>query len=226
MTSSLRLTLLVAAGSLLTACPPTCGGFDGGGDQVFAKPNGDRAIACASGGFVATRAGVSMEGRISGISVVDGPTGALAFVFVESEWTVVEMNEVTLDRADAMCQELTARTWWTAASTLHLPVATAFTKPAEGFTSVEACHATHPDGVCEDAMLLCPDGTARISTDGSDDVGTYSSQAGELEILTSTWGISGTYTGHAVETISYAHGNHELVRWQTTPLAKISLACK
>jgi hypothetical protein len=228
MTSSLRLALLLATGSLLTACPlaPTCGGFDGGGDRVYAQANGDSAIACENGGFIATRENVAMEGRISNTSVTDGPTGALAFVFAAAEWTPVEMNEVTLDHADTLCQDLTTRAWWTAAPLEHLPIATAFTKPAEGFASVEACRAENPDGICEDQMLLCPDGSAQLATAEGDDVGTYSTLAGELDILTSTWGFSGTYETGALETISLAPGTGTTVHWKTTASAGVSLSCK
>ncbi len=229
MTSTLRLSLLLAAGSLLTACPlaPSCGGFSGGGDLVYARPNGDSAIACSNGGFIATIATAPIEGRISGTAVTEGSTGAFAFDFAhDGDWTAVEMNEVTLDHADTLCQDLATRTWWTAAPLEHLPIATAFTKPAEGFATVEACAAANPDGICVDQMLLCPDGSAQLATAEGDDVGTYSAQAGELGILTATWDFSGMYANKSLETGSLTPGTNDQVRWQTTALANVSLRCK
>ena len=242
MTSTLRLAFLAAVSSTLTACPlaPGCGAFNGASDQVFARANGDSAIACGNGGFVATLGNVSMEGRVTADAVADGPTGAFAFDFshtstsatsttIGTDWTAVDTNEVTLDHADTLCQDLTTRTWWTASTLQQLPVATAFSKAPENYLSIDDCRAVNqanPDAICEDVMLLCPDGSAQLVTAEGSDHGTYTVDVGQLGVTTEKWGIAGTYTNGSLDTFGLIPGSNYKVTWQTKALADVSLRCK
>jgi hypothetical protein len=193
----LLLAAAVTASSLLTACPlvPQCGGFQGAGDQVFASAHGDSFVACENGGFAATFAdGRSFSGLRFGENVIDAATGAVAFDFEMGDetarsnalgggdFTVVDMNEVALDHADALCRDIANQPWFVTQSA-QLPVATAFV--AEDATG---------DGTAA-TMLLCPDGTAQIELAGSPaQTGTYSAESGELGVFTAAWSLSGTYT--------------------------------
>jgi len=130
----MRTVLLVAA--LAAALLPStgcilggCGGFDGVGDQVYAREGGEMLIACNNGGFVANLQTTSIEGRIEyngdGTAIgVKGDDASLAFDWIVNAdgvstpqlgaamWTKQNLDKVALDHADVLCQDLQTRGWW------------------------------------------------------------------------------------------------------------------
>lgn len=237
MRTALALAALAASTSLLAACPlaPTCGGYEGAGDAVFASAAGDSFVACENGGFAATFAdGRTFAGLARGTNIIDPATGALAFDFVYGDaratassaalggtYTAVAMTEVSLDHADALCRDLAQQPWFTrAAEAQALPVATAF-------VSTDA--STDPSETA--TILLCPDGRAQVAF-GSDpvDTGSYTAQDAELGILTERFTISGTYanlSGAVADgaMTTYALRGDTVTHWHTVAPASIDLTC-
>src|SRR5580698_311905 len=64
MRTLLALAFMAASSLSLTGCPLGCGGYSGGGDQVYVRGN-DVLILCANGAFVE---------QLSGQPEVDGMT--------------------------------------------------------------------------------------------------------------------------------------------------------
>jgi len=115
---------LLASLVFMTGCG--CGGFSGGSDRVYAS-NSDALTICENGGFVATIAGATTEGRYDEATLVGtrGDTGAVAFTMTtnadgtvstkplsDNDWTLLSLNPTELDHADVQCTDLTTRAWW------------------------------------------------------------------------------------------------------------------
>jgi hypothetical protein len=134
MRTLLALALVAPLAVLLPGCPLGCGAYDGAGDQVYSRGN-DMLILCENGGFVATLETRTLEGRFMTNPVgsdargfgVNGEDGQLAFDLFDnpdgtartpqlgdSPWSQVNLDEVGLDHADSLCQDLVNRPWWTA----------------------------------------------------------------------------------------------------------------
>ncbi|HSN25145.1 MAG TPA: hypothetical protein VLT45_02635 [Kofleriaceae bacterium] len=135
----MRKVLFATAVTLLpflAGCPGFCGGFSGGSDKVYAHAS-DSLIICSNGGFVASLASGSIEGRLVSIAPATagdtefeahrGETGDLEFRLIETpddvattpelgneQWTLEMLDATALDHADVLCQDLETRAWWTA----------------------------------------------------------------------------------------------------------------
>ncbi|HEY1555300.1 MAG TPA: hypothetical protein VGF94_10755 [Kofleriaceae bacterium] len=102
-----------------------CGGYTGGGDEVYARGE-DQLILCDNGGFVATTSAAgTIEGRFDDANLVEGSDGAVVSQLVyetdgtlltpalgANAWQPVDEGKTGLDHADALCQALATRTWW------------------------------------------------------------------------------------------------------------------
>jgi hypothetical protein len=167
MTRLLLLAPALLAATLATGCGCSIGGQS---DTVFARGQ-DQLILCDNGGFVATVASATLEGRQSTISgqtrAATGATGARAFTLSsdgvtatstglgDGAWQPVALDSWAKTHANQACLGLEQRPWWAMPTTL--PVPTAF---AGGATQ----------------LLLCPDGTVH----GTFGDGTYSQDLGDL----------------------------------------------
>jgi len=135
----LLLASILVSLAFLSGCVPLggCGGFQGGGDQVYARGQ-DQLILCENGVFVVDSAQYgTIEGRYTWSDAADdnavattGTTGALAFDFYnngdgtastpqlgDNPWTTVDLDQTALDHADTACQTLETRSWWNTPST-------------------------------------------------------------------------------------------------------------
>jgi hypothetical protein len=134
MRTLLAAALLATITFTLSGCPGGCGAYQGAGDQVYARGS-DQLILCDNGGFTADVASGTIEGYYtenapgSTVAVVGttGSTDEHAFdltsnadgtatipQFGADAWQVVSLDKTGLDHADARCQDLATRTWWTA----------------------------------------------------------------------------------------------------------------
>jgi hypothetical protein len=250
----IALTLLPAL--LLTGCPLGCGGYTGSGDRMLRRGN-DALLLCENGGYVAMfENGSTLEGRyeenlpgstVTGIGV-DGPSGARLFSLTfaddgtatadgmgDGTWledSAFESDQVALDHADVQCNDLSTRAWWNTFESA-LPVATAFSKPPDAFATVADCQAAQEagdvpaDALCEDQVLLCPDGSIRMNTGAVHTTGTYNAYQGVLSVQPSdnsftafsgvfamsgtlttggAQGVAGTYVWHSISTTTLANG--------------------
>jgi hypothetical protein len=224
---------------LLPGCPlaPSCGAYTGGGDQVYQR-GADSLIVCANGGYAATVGTTSMEGLYSdaGVGTI-GATGAFAFQLVQGDdgsvtglgdgaWTPVTLDETALDHADVQCSDVSTRSWWGPASAAHLPVATAFEKPADGFATIDACltaqaAGTVPESVaCADELLLCPSGSGTINNaDGVTGV-SYEATGGDIAI--DQLGISGTFHSDGTFVTAAVGGT---VTWSAVAVSATGMQC-
>jgi hypothetical protein len=137
--ASLALASAVVAN---TGCVPFgCGSFEGGGNRAYERGS-EMILLCDNGGFVASLETEMVEGRFTSESdkvvATRGEDGWLAFDLVdnldgtasapllgEGAWTHVELDTVAADHSNVLCNDLTARTWWTT------PVTKTFAKQPE-----------------------------------------------------------------------------------------------
>jgi len=121
-----KLAALLLATSL-AGC--LCGGYSGGGDQVFQR-NTDVLILCDNGAFVLDQSGVETDGMAnsdpSGTEVgtlddtaqvvftltVDHSTNSASAPELPGTWASVSLDMVALDHANLQCSRLTQATWW------------------------------------------------------------------------------------------------------------------
>lgn len=204
LAAALTTTTLLLQGCL-------CGGYEGAGDQVMRRDNGDSMILCESGGYAAMLAdGRILEGtfsRSSTITGADGETGARAFSMtvdadgithtsteLGSGWATVTLDQVELDHAHVQCTDLEARAWWSSIAG-SLPTATAFTKGT-------------------DELLLCADGTTR-SNRAAGTVGYYSAHAGQVSIYAdgSNMTFEGVYSGTSLTAAATAYNQDAPETW-------------
>ncbi len=206
MKSILLVVLAIPTSLLATGCPlaPGCGGFTGAGDMAYQRGT-DMLIVCANGGYTATLGTATHEGMSANGVLTDGPTGAMAsslgyvngsaIAFGDAAWTNVPLDEVALDHADSLCQDLQTRAWWNMTA---LPVDTTFARPADGFASLDDCVAaqeagSYPAGAsCQDQLDLCADGTSFVTLSTGTITGSYTDAAAELAISQFA-GVSGFY---------------------------------
>lgn len=135
MRTLLAATLLASITFTLAGCPGLgCGAYSGGGDKVYARGS-DQLILCENGGYAADLATSTLEGfyteNAAGSTIAytgtDGPTDQHAFDLSNNAdgtvsipqlgadaWAVVSLDKTGLDHANARCQDLETRTWWTA----------------------------------------------------------------------------------------------------------------
>lgn len=234
-------TAALLAVTLLPGCPlaPGCGGYTGGGDRIFRTTEGASAIQCENGAFVLTAAdGTTRELRQVDHGAQDGATGAFAFDWtieaaaqpgdaaiaisqtLGGDWREAQANEVQLDYADQVCQEVATRAWWSHAATA--PVATAFVKATEDPACVD----------CQDELLICPDGTAQLAIAKPETIeqGTYDLTGGQLAVVTSSRGVAGTYANPTGAVADGALATFGLlvdaqVHWHTVAPTAVSLRC-
>lgn len=114
-----------------TGCVPFgCGGFEGGGNRAYER-NSEMILLCENGGFVATLDTTMIEGRYSNndtgaVTATKGDDGSLAFEIADNHdgtsrapqlgdglWTNIEMDTVTADHSNVLCNDLALRDWWT-----------------------------------------------------------------------------------------------------------------
>lgn len=130
----MRTGLLAALAALSavvanSGCVPFgCGDFDGAGNRAYER-NSEMLLLCENGGFVASLETSMLEGRyIDGerITGTKGEDGKLAFELADNAdgtftapqlgdgaWTYVPLDTVAADHANILCEDLTARAWWT-----------------------------------------------------------------------------------------------------------------
>ncbi len=241
----LLLLAIAPTALLLPGCPiaPGCGvAYNGAGDQVYQRGT-DTLIVCANGGYAANLAASTQEGLYDPTSRVAtiGATGAYTFTLEENAdgsvagfgnglWTPVALDQVALSHADVQCSDLVNRSWWAAATASYLPVATAFSRPLPAYPTVEACTAAQAAGQlpesasCEEELLVCPDGTAfLLSNDTNNEPLEVSYQAtdGALDINGDNNGglasIAGEFTNGTLVT---SNGT-----WQVGPVSASGMSC-
>jgi hypothetical protein len=238
------LALLPAALTLASGCG--CSAWEGRGDTLYRSAAGDSVMLCANGGFSATVKTANLEGVFEWndeiraedpetgarvFSMAADATGAMTSPELGAGWTVATLDQVELDHAHVMCSDLETRAWWgTANMTAFLPKAAAFKTLAAGFASVDACHEAQAGGeypaaaLCEDELLVCPSGAAKLDRGQTLAVGSYDAQFGKLSIrpdptsfmdaFEGVFSTSGTLTSHT------AGGSN--VIWHQVPVAEMS----
>jgi len=119
----MRNVLFLLIATSMAGC--LCGGYDGGGDRVYQRNGAEMLILCENGGFVASLETNMLEGRSDGATATLGETGELAFDLQynadgtmttpqlgTAAWTAMDLDQVALDHANVMCNDLTTRSWW------------------------------------------------------------------------------------------------------------------
>jgi hypothetical protein len=213
---------------------------------MFRRGN-DSMIVCANGGFAATLSTGFIEGRTGlqddgGMRGAVGETGALAFTMsnlpdgsrnspqLGAGWTLAVLDKTDLDHAHGMCSDLEARAWWTA-NPAALPVATAFTKPALDYATVDACEdaqgrGEYPlDASCTDQLVMCPDGQLQTLRGTAAAFGVYSVSVGELTDAQATSQTTfdsfyGEYTSDGALTVFVA-GNAQAQVWHRVAVTAV-----
>lgn len=207
LAAALTTTTLLLQGCL-------CGGYEGAGDQVMRRDNGDSMILCESGGYAAMLSdGRILEGTFSrseAITAADGETGARAFTLavdasgavgaytspeLGSGWAQVTLDQVELDHAHVQCTDLEARTWWASVAG-SLPTDTAFTKGTE-------------------ELLLCADSTIRSNRAIPGALGYYSARAGQITIYAdgSRMSFDGVYSGTSLTAAATTYSEDAPETW-------------
>jgi hypothetical protein len=230
---------------LLPGCPiaPGCGvAYNGGSDQVYQRGT-DTLIVCANGGYAANLAGSTQEGLYDPTSRVAtiGATGAYTFTLEENAdgsvagfgnglWSPVALDQVALSHADVQCTDLVNRPWWAPAAALHLPIATAFSRPLAGYSTIEACVAAQTAGqlpesvACEQELLVCPDGTAFLLSNETNNEPLempYEATEGTLDINGVNNGGLASIAGELTNgTLVTSNGT-----WQVGPVSASGMSC-
>ncbi len=240
--------LIPASLTVLPGCPLQCGDWEGRGDTMYRSDKGDAVMLCTNGGYALTQASGVTEGVFEYTDTIRGSnpeTGARTFSFTTSPdgtatstelpgtWTLATLDKVELDHAHVQCADLETRAWWgTQFATSYLPKATAFKKPATGFSSAEACfeaqaNGEYPEGaLCEDELLACPDGRALVSQGQAFGTGSYIATFGLVTVTPTTgtfasfegvYSSTGTLTTHDV----YGSGT-TITTWRQVPVSELS----
>lgn len=244
--------LIPASLTLLPGCPLGCGGWEGRGDTMLRSDRGDAVMLCANGGFSLTKAnGEPVEGVFEWTDSVHASspdTGARVFSMTSDPgsttmaspelpgtWTQATLDKVELDHAHVLCTDLESRAWWSTATVQQwLPEAVAFKKPAAGFANAEACYAAQASGdypeeaLCEDELLVCPDGRVTMNQGQSTGGGSYGTMYGELSVNSTpgsifSWFVgvfsaNGTLTTHD----GYDSSGTNLAVWHQVPVSEMS----